>query len=554
MTFSTLPGAGATDAVSLIGSSGIDIASVTSQSPGLFLNALEAGDVLNFTEAGNRYTVLGGEGQDTISGAPLISNSIINGNIGEDIIALDLLETTSVFGGKQNDFLSVGSLTSSSVNGNIGADAVTVTSGLSASQVYGGKDNDTLTVGGVISSSSVNGDIGNDTINLNVATLENGSSVQGGLNDDTITLTGVNVFSADSSVFGGQGNDTINAANSTAAVVIYGDNDNDTVTSGGGADFLYGNNGNDQLNGGASNDSLTGGAGTDSMTGGAGVDVMTGGTENDTFTGGAGIDTFNVDAGSDRILDVGAGGADNIVITAGATLTQGTVTADWTATAGTTNAGTATLVSNAQEIDISVALAGGANGFSITGDNTAGNGEILIGGGQADTISAGAGNDSITGGLGADNITVGAGNDVLSYAVAQTAALAANVDTITDFEVGNNVVDFTDLTNADLRGTGAGYEVVAAGANAVAANTGLVEQNGDLGDLLVATALTAANTMTGWATGDIVYFLGTNGTDTALYRISETTGNTVLDSAVLVATFTGVDETTFTAADFADFA
>ena len=388
MAFTTLPGSAATDAASLIGTSGIDIATVASQPTGLFLNAEDANDFITFSKAGSGYTVLGGQGEDSISAEPALTGSIVNGNIGADVIVLTTLDTSAVYGGKQNDTLISATLTSSSVNGNIGADAVTVTSGLSASQVYGGKDNDTLTVGGVISSSSVNGDIGNDTINLNVATLENGSSVQGGLNDDTITLTGVNVFSSDSSVFGGQGNDTINLVNSTAGAVIYGDNDNDTIT----------------------------------------------------------------------------------------------------------------------------------------------------------------------GGTGADNITVGAGNDRLNYAIGLTGGLAALVDTITDFEVGTNVVDFTDLTNATLRGTGAGYEVVAAGANAVNANTGLVEQNGDLGNLLVATALAAANTMTGWAAGDIVYFLGTNGTDTALYRMSETTGNTTLDSAVLVATFTGVDETTFTAADFADFA
>ena len=72
--------------------------------------------------------------------------------------------------------------------------------------------------------------------------------------------------------------------------------------------------------------------------------------------------------------------------------------------------------------------------------------------------------------------------------------------------------------------------------------------------MLVATALAAANTVTGWAAGDIVYFLATDGTDTALYRISETTGDTTLDTALIVATLTGVDETSFLVINFADFA
>ena len=159
----------------------------------------------------------------------------------------------------------------------------------------------------------------------------------------------------------------------------------------------------------------------------------------------------------------------------------------------------------------------------------------------------------ITGGSGSDILTGGAGNDTFNYTVALVDALAANVDTITDFEIGTNQIDFTDLVNTNLRGTGANYEVVAAGANAVAANTGIIEQNGDLGDLLVATVVTAANTMTGWANNDSAYFVGTDGADTGLYLVSDSDNNGSIDTAVLVVTLTGVDETNFSATNFADF-
>ena len=142
--------------------------------------------------------------------------------------------------------------------------------GLTSSNVYGGKNNDTVTIGGIIAGSTINGDIGSDTINITGATLESGSVVQGGQNEDTITLTGVTTFSNDSTVFGGQGNDTINSANSIGNVIISGDNDNDTVTSGLGADILNGGNGADNL---------TGGAGTDTITGGLGVDTLVGDAE-----------------------------------------------------------------------------------------------------------------------------------------------------------------------------------------------------------------------------------------------------------------------------------
>ena len=148
---------------------------------------------------------------------------------------------------------------------------------------------------------------------------------------------------------------------------------------------------------------------------------------------------------------------------------------------------------------------------------------------------------------------MGGGNDILRYTVAEVGATAAVMDTITDFEVGTNVIDFTDLTVTDLRGNGGTYEVVNKGANAVAVNTGFIEQNGDEADLLAATALAAANTMTGWAIGDKAYILITNGADSAIFLLTENNGDTTLDTAELVVTLTGVDEATFTAANFADF-
>ena len=433
MAFSTIPGAGSTDAVTLAGTSGVDSAVVSAQANGLFVNAEAAGDALTFSEPGNGYTVFGGQGGDTISSASTISGSIINGNTDADTININSIATSFVYGGKQNDSLIFGSLESSELYGNLGADTITVTAGLTSSKVYGGKEVDTITIGGRLDASNINGDIGNDIINIVGASFQNGSFVQGGQNEDTITLTGVSAFATSSSVLGGQGNDTINAANSIGNIIVYGNNDNDTVTTGAGADFLYGDDGNDQLVGGANGDSLTGGAGADDLTGGTG---------NDTFFGGTEVDTFRVDAGTDAINDVGQGGADNIVITAGATLNNGAVVADWTATAGTTNAGAATLVSFTQGVDIDVSAAGGANGFTINGNNTAGAGEILVGGARVDIFDGQAGNDTITGGGGADAITGGAGTDTFRYTTAATSVGAAgvNTDTLVGFTAADDSI------------------------------------------------------------------------------------------------------------------
>jgi hypothetical protein len=59
--------------------------------------------------------------------------------------------------------------------------------------------------------------------------------------------------------------------------------------------------------------------------------------------------------------------------------------------------------------------------------------------------------------------------------------------------------------------------------------------------------------MTGWGANDIAYGVMTDGTDTGLFRISDTTGNSAIDTAVIVAILTGVDESNFAAANFADF-
>jgi Ca2+-binding RTX toxin-like protein len=316
--------------------------------------------------------------------------------------------------------------------------------------------------------------------------------------------------------------------------------------------------------GGLGDDTITGTDSADSITGNAGRDVIDGGKGDDSFIYADRLDLFVANALVDTID--GGTGTDSIVISNGAAAFRIGVDDDFgTITSVEQIIATAT----DQIIDITLhadAVADGIVTVDLSGDTdilganqidadaiTGTTGMTLTGSAGVDTITGTDNDDVITGGAGADVLTGGRGDDTFNYTVALTDALAANVDTITDFEVGTNVIDFTDLTNADLRGTGVGFETVAKGANAVAANTGIVLQNGDEADLLVATALAAANTMTGWNAGDIVYFIATTGTDSALYRIAETTGDTTLDSALLVVTLTGVDETDFLAANFADF-
>ena len=91
---------------------------------------------------------------------------------------------------------------------------------------------------------------------------------------------------------------------------IYGGAGDDTINAGGADDTVYGGSGNDNLDGNNNNDSLYGGSGSDTIKGSNNNDLIVGGYGADTLTGGNGSDTFkylsNFDTG-DTITDFAAG-------------------------------------------------------------------------------------------------------------------------------------------------------------------------------------------------------------------------------------------------------
>jgi Ca2+-binding RTX toxin-like protein len=84
-----------------------------------------------------------------------------------------------------------------------------------------------------------------------------------------------------STLSGGEGNDTITPTVNPLASSLLGD------------DSLLGLGGNDSLDGGAGNDRLDGGAGSDTLQGGAGNDTLQGGSGNDFIRGGTGSDSVD---------------------------------------------------------------------------------------------------------------------------------------------------------------------------------------------------------------------------------------------------------------------
>ena len=183
-----------------------------------------------------------------------------------------------------------------------------------------------------------------------------------------------------------------------------------------GVENLIGSTANDSLTGSSDANTLTGAGGNDTLSGLDGNDTLLGGAGDDSLTGGLGDDILNGGIGFDRAIYSGSA---NATVNLAVTIAQNT------------GYGMDTLLS----IE------------NLTTD--AGN-DRLTGNSIANQLDGGAGNDMLIGGLGNDTLTGGAGQDAFVF---HTAIGAANIDTITDF----NVVDDTiRLENAIFTGLAAG--------------------------------------------------------------------------------------------------
>ncbi len=112
-------------------------------------------------------------------------------------------------------------------------------------------------------------------------------------------------------IYGGAGNDRVDARLSPVPCFVRGEKGNDTIigsafndtliggagndliAGGGGSDILAGQNGNETLKGGIGNDSLVGGPGNDGLFGQVGKDLLVGNDGNDFMSGGSGGDTLS---------------------------------------------------------------------------------------------------------------------------------------------------------------------------------------------------------------------------------------------------------------------
>lgn len=233
------------------------------------------------------------------------------------------------------------------------------------------------------------------------------------------------------------------------ADILVGDLGNDTLVSGAGDDILNGGSGNDRLLAGAGDDTANGGAGDDLILGGSGNDTLSGGEGNDTISGqanddmidgGAGRDNLNGGNGNDLIL--GGEGRDFLFGELGNDRLEGGDGDDFL------NGGAdKDLLIGGHGLDRLYGGSGDDGLFGQQGDDLmfgGGGNDQLFGGGGRDILDGQSGNDILAGGSGIDTVTGGSGADIFVF------ARNSRQDTITDFSDGEDLLDLSDFTEAEI--------------------------------------------------------------------------------------------------------
>ena len=363
MAFTTVTGSNGI--TSLVGTTGVDTATIVTLPDKVFVGANTEDDVLtiNLGTGGSNasnYDVRMGGGDDNFTTVDTILNSFISldgetlANDGHDNFLVtggtQLIINSEIVGRGGNDNFGTNAirvrLQGSTINGNTGFDTIFIGAS-NSSEIYGGKDQDSIVSQGDLVDMMINGNKGDDTIRVSIA--------------------GVGTFSG--TVFGGQGADLISVSNIENRV------DGANLSGDDGSDTIIGSRGMDTITGGNDNDTLTGAANADTMTGGTGNDVFAG-------YGTASVADVNDGAnkGFDTITDFSASTA---AVANGDTISTGTA-----GTAGNfilQGAGGAAVLSDSGA-DLDAILTTAFAGFAAA---TTANGVI--------TITAGAANAGIAG-------------------------------------------------------------------------------------------------------------------------------------------------------------
>ena len=300
----------------------------------------------NRAEVGYQYSRdLGLGGTDVISLQKILDNVTADelsvtatlAQVSEDAFAAIRASTTAVNYTSDDD----------NVTGTEGSDYIDVQSGYDT--VKGGNGADII-IGGS-GNDSLYGERGQDMIEggdgadfIDAGSYYSQTYIKSHYNDNNEYVDGYYVYSVDAlfevlnggsgtdTIYGGYGSDAINGGEGDDKLYGEGyrytelsegalgsfDNStllrlmNDTITGGGGADSIYGQQGNDSINGGEGSDYIESGSGNDTVFGEDGNDNISGGSGSDSIFGGAGSDKLYAHTGADTVY--GGAGDDKIYL------------------------------------------------------------------------------------------------------------------------------------------------------------------------------------------------------------------------------------------------
>jgi Ca2+-binding RTX toxin-like protein len=416
---------------------------------------------------GGNDSLISGSGNDVLSGGA--GQNTLAGSGMNDLYILDSKSTGDFINegpGGGNDTVDASAVTST-ITANVSSSGTTAGSGGPAFEFSSnierlllGSGSDTVNLAaGLTSTMTVVGGAGSDTLNYSSWPATSPVSV----NLATGAVTGLGAALEFDNAVGGKGNDTL--VGTAESNTLDGGEGNDSLSGGAGADSLLGQAGNDSLFGELGQDTLNGGAGSNRLDGGAGDDVYqflktlltevanesaSSGSDTLNFSGIVGTeisytlnttDTLEVTIGSlgstvqaqskaaletviggaaqDRFVFSKAGGTAALLDGGGSSgLPSEGNTLDYSAyvTAVTVQlpskpnlAGTATATGGIQNIS---RVIGGSDADALTAGADA---AYLEGGPGADRLTGGEGNDSLVGGGGDDTLIGGQGQDTALY-------------------------------------------------------------------------------------------------------------------------------------------
>ncbi len=415
-------------------------------------------DIYILDNIGDQVIELTGEGTDTLQikfnvGSPY--------TLGANIENATLLNTVAfALSGNELDNTLMGNAAANTLTGNDGNDTLDGKAG--ADTMIGGNGNDIYYVDNAL---DVVTESGSDTADEIRSTVSFDLSSKGA-NIENLTLLGTGVINAMGNdldniligntaaniLDGGLGADTMEGGKGGDTYIV--DDAGDTVVEsltaaqGGGVDtvkssvsYTLGDNLDNLTLTGNSNIDGTGNALVNTILGNGADNTMDGAGGADILKGGLGDDTYIVDLVrngttatvklEDSITELANQGSDTVELRLRNDIS------DYAYATATT---TLTLGANLENLDASNT---GALNLNLTG-NTANNiltgnnaDNILNGGVGSDFLIGEQGDDTLIGGLGNDTLTGGGGNDTFRFDTALNAA--SNVDTITDFTVGDTI-------------------------------------------------------------------------------------------------------------------